>query len=108
MKSVSLDCNKGHSVVLLDPRGYCCSSEDFSTYLYKWLDEGGSRLVFVIGGADGLPPILKEDFRDCFKRREVMKRGVLSLSNLTFTHQFSRTILMEQIYRASEIRKGKG
>jgi 23S rRNA (pseudouridine1915-N3)-methyltransferase len=64
--------------------------------MYEWLDRGGSRLSFVIGGAEGLPSELKN----------TQKLSLLSLSALTFTHQFARIILMEQIYRASEIRKG--
>jgi Predicted SPOUT methyltransferase len=37
-------------VVLLDPTGLHCTSEKFADYVYKWLEEGGCRLVFVIGG----------------------------------------------------------
>ena len=87
-------------VVLLDPRGKSKSSEQFSEDLYEWLNEGGSRLVFVLGGADGLPPELKSQATRSFL--------LLSLSTLTFTHQFARTVLVEQIYRASEIKKGSG
>eukprot|EP00968_Pinguiococcus_pyrenoidosus_P000074 scaffold8_cov249-Pinguiococcus_pyrenoidosus.AAC.17 len=29
------------------------SSEQFSEQMYKWLEEGGSRVCFVIGGAEG-------------------------------------------------------
>jgi Predicted SPOUT methyltransferase len=37
-------------MVLLDPRGLRCSSESFTDHVYQWLEEGGSRLIFVIGG----------------------------------------------------------
>jgi len=68
--------------------------------MYNWLELGGSRLVFVIGGAEGLPHELKYGLKN--------GHNLLSLSKLTFTHQFARTLLMEQIYRASEIKKGSG
>jgi 23S rRNA (pseudouridine1915-N3)-methyltransferase len=32
----------------------------------------------------------------------------LKLSDMTFTHQFARTVLAEQVYRGTEIRKGTG
>lgn len=98
-KNVEKDSEKGHSVVLLDPNGGLKTSEELSTCIYTWLDKGGSRLTFVIGGAEGLPSELKYATRPFPK---------LSLSPLTFTHQMTRTILMEQIYRASEIQKGTG
>lgn len=99
VKGVEADLAKAHSVVLLDPAGKTRSSEDFTSDLYSWLEVGGSRLVFVVGGAPGLPPDLKH---------HPSKLRLLSLSSMTFTHQFARAILMEQIYRASEIRKGSG
>lgn len=52
----------------------------------------------MIGGAEGLPPELLEQG----------DRKMISLGMMTFTHQFARVLLMEQIYRASEIRKGSG
>ena len=36
--------------VLLDPTGIRCTSEALTDKIYQWLQEGGSRLVFVIGG----------------------------------------------------------
>ena len=55
----------------------------------------GARLSFVIGGAEGLS-------------KEVSEKALakISLSKLTFTHQLTRLILIEQIYRAYEIDKG--
>lgn len=37
-------------IVLLDPTGIRCTSEVLTDKIYQWLQEGGSRLVFVIGG----------------------------------------------------------
>ena len=85
-------------VVCLDPNGKQMTSEKFSTFLYNKLEKGGSRLSFVIGGAEGLPASL----------REKNQQNLLSLSDLTFTHQWARVILAEQIYRATEIHKGSG
>ncbi|WP_226987410.1 23S rRNA (pseudouridine(1915)-N(3))-methyltransferase RlmH [Parachlamydia acanthamoebae] len=81
-------------VICLDPNGKVFSSEQFSTFLMRKLEEGGSRLAFVIGGADGLPASLKQN------------KEAISLSLLTFTHQITRLVLIEQIYRALEIAKG--
>ena len=96
IKGVESDESKSHSCVLLDPLGKMCTSEVFSEKMYNWLQDGGSRLTFVIGGAEGLPQELKHN------------RQMISLGMMTFTHQFARVLLMEQIYRASEIRKGSG
>ncbi|MBS4168886.1 23S rRNA (pseudouridine(1915)-N(3))-methyltransferase RlmH [Parachlamydia sp. AcF125] len=81
-------------VVCLDPQGKMLSSEQFSSFLMRKLEEGGSRLTFVIGGAEGLPLFLKQN------------KEAISLSLLTFTHQIARVVLIEQIYRALEIAKG--
>ncbi len=112
-KNVLNDKEKGHTVVLLDPTGKTCTSEQFSLNVYDWLDRGGSRLSFVIGGAEGLPPELKygqnyAEGKGNNGNKAGLKFQLLSLSSLTFTHQFARTLLMEQIYRASEIRRGSG
>uniref|UniRef100_A0A7S2XIV0 Ribosomal RNA large subunit methyltransferase H n=1 Tax=Attheya septentrionalis TaxID=420275 RepID=A0A7S2XIV0_9STRA len=103
IKGVKGDSDKGHTVVLLDPRGKPRTSEQFSENMYTWLDQGGSRLSFVIGGAEGLPYELRDGSYN--PKKSLI---LFSLSALTFTHQFARTLLMEQIYRASEIRKGSG
>lgn len=115
VKGVSADSDKGHAVVLLDPLGKAMTSEKFSESMYRWIDEGGSRLSFVIGGAEGLPPEIRYGDYSGSKKGGRKSGGAggsqykkISLSALTFTHQFARTILMEQIYRASEIRKGSG
>lgn len=54
--------------------------------------------------ADGLPTELKQGQSSGNGKNPIL----LSLSDLTFTHQFARLVLIEQIYRATEIRKGSG
>ncbi len=81
-------------LICLDPTGRLLSSEQFATLIEQSWDRGGSRLTIVIGGAEGLPLELKQNAQ------------LISLSPLTFTHQITRLVLIEQIYRATEIQKG--
>ena len=93
IKGTRSDSTKGHSIVLLDPEGKSMTSEVFPGKLYQWLDEGGSRLSFVIGGAEGLPAELK--YETDLKQKSKFQPNMLSLSKFTFTHQFARTLLAE-------------
>ena len=68
------------------------TSEEFASFLDKKIVEGGSNISFVIGGSYGLSDDLK-------KRCNYS----ISLSKLTFLHQMTRLILLEQIYRAFKI-----
>ncbi len=80
--------------ICLDAAGQKMTSEAFASFAMHKFEEGGSRLSFIIGGPEGLPDRLKRE------------RPLLSLSPLTMTHQIVRLVLIEQIYRAFEIRKG--
>lgn len=93
-EQLSLLAAKEPFLVGLDPKGKAVSSEEFSSLLSQSLIRGGSKLSFVIGGAEGLPKDLK--------KRELL----ISFSKMTFTHQICRLILVEQIYRAFEMQKG--
>jgi 23S rRNA (pseudouridine1915-N3)-methyltransferase len=55
----------------------------------------GSRLNILIGGSDGIP-----------KSMLAKSVWIWSLSPLTFTHQMTRLLLLEQVYRAFEIESG--
>ena len=79
-------------LIALDLKGKELSSEDFSRKLFC---EWGARAAFIIGGAEGLSPLVIKQaaFRWC-------------LSPLTFTHQIVRLLLAEQLYRAIEIERG--
>ncbi len=76
--------------------GDMLSSEDFSKRLSALMtNESASELCFVIGGSYGL--------YDEIKKNAVLR---LSLSRMTFTHQLSRVLILEQLYRAFQISSG--
>ena len=81
-------------VLAMDETGKQMTSRDFSKLLYTSFEEGGAHVCFVIGGAEGLPDQIKS------------QHTLISLSKMTWTHQMARLLLVEQIYRASEIHKG--
>ena len=68
------------------------TSEEFAEFLQSKLVEGGSNISFVIGGSYGLSDALKARCNTS-----------ISLSKLTFLHQMTRLILLEQIYRSFKI-----
>ena len=86
--------SKELTVICLDPEGELLTSQRFASFFDLSWQKGGSRLAIVIGGAEGLPSPLK------------IKYPLISLSRLTFTHQMTRLILIEQLYRSIEISKG--
>lgn len=67
-------------------------SMQFASFLQKSFEKGGSAISFVIGGSYGLSKAIKQRAND-----------TICLSNLTFLHQMTRLILLEQIYRAFKI-----
>lgn len=83
-----------NSIVCFDENGKSYNSPEFSQFFFHKMEKGGSRLTFVIGGAEGLPAELKRHSE------------LISLSKMTLTHQFVRLMLVEQVYRAFEINKG--
>lgn len=82
-------------IIALDPQGKDTTSEALSKKISD-LELTTSHLTFIIGGPLGL-------HESVFKKTNLK----LSLSPLTFTHQMTRVILLEQIYRAYMIKSGK-
>jgi len=74
--------------ILLDPAGRALDSKKLVTLFDR-------DLVFVLGGADGLPEAWKP-------KADVL----LSLSALTMPHELARVVLAEQIYRALTTLRG--
>lgn len=86
---------KGAVTIALDERGKLLTSPDFADLLGRWRDEGRSDAAFVIGGADGIAPELRQkaDFK-------------LSFGKMVWPHMLVRVMLAEQLYRAASILAG--
>jgi 23S rRNA (pseudouridine1915-N3)-methyltransferase len=85
----------GATVVACDAAGEAMKSPAFA----RWLQQQRERardVAFVVGGAHGLAPALRDGatFR-------------LSLSPMTFPHELARLMLAEQLYRAGTIVRGE-
>jgi len=80
--------------ILLDPGGKAMDTAAF-VELVSRAEMEGRDLVFVVGGADGLPA----EWRG---RAETL----LSVSRMTFPHEMARVMLAEQIYRAFATLRG--
>lgn len=83
------------AVVLLDSRGDNLDSAGFSNQLAQWRAGGKPAVVFIIGGADGLAPSLRD--------KTALR---LAFGTATWPHQLVRVMLLEQIYRAATILTG--
>ena len=83
-------------VITMEIQGKQLSSEEFASKINDITISGVSELVFVIGSSCGISPQVsaRADFK-------------LSMSKMTFLHQFARLLLVEQIYRAFKILKGE-
>jgi 23S rRNA (pseudouridine1915-N3)-methyltransferase len=88
--------NTDDFLIALDKSGRQYDSEGLAEWLKNLsLDIRGS-VVFTIGGPVGLSAEI------------IQKAGsVLSLSKMTLTHEMSRIVLLEQVYRAFTIIKGE-
>jgi 23S rRNA (pseudouridine1915-N3)-methyltransferase len=83
-------------VTALDERGTALTSEAFARKLERVGTRGKGMIVFLVGGADGLPPATLQAAHDR-----------LSLSTMTLPHRLARLMLFEQIYRAMTILRGE-
>ncbi len=83
-------------VITLEINGKQFSSEEFASKIEDLTNDGTQEIVFIIGSSCGIG-------------KNVSQRANLkmSMSKMTFLHQFARLILVEQIYRAFKIIKGE-
>ena len=89
-------CPANAMLVALDERGQEFTSHGFAEVLNSALESGTREMVFVIGGAMGLDESVTE-----------RAKKVIALSRWTLTHEMARLVLLEQLYRAFTIIKGK-
>jgi len=85
--------------VLLDPAGKRLDSAQFAGLVLK-AERDAHDLIFLVGGATGLPPAWREN--------TARHSGdlLLSLSAMTLPHELARVVLAEQIYRAFTLLRG--
>ncbi len=84
--------DKDYFNIFVDLHGKKMSSESLAEYTQKLIDRGTGNICFVIAGSLGYS-------------EEVLKYANfrLSLSEMTFTHQMTRLLILEQIYRVFKI-----
>lgn len=81
-------------IIALHPNAKPLDSIAFSKKLQHWQQQ--PSIAFIIGGPLGIAPEILAQAHE-----------KLSLSPLTFTHQMTRVILLEQLYRSVMMEKGK-
>lgn len=86
----------GALLVALDERGQEFTSHEFAAFMNGTLESGARDMVFIIGGAMGLDESVTG-----------RSNKVLAMSRWTLTHEMARVVLLEQLYRAFTIIKGK-
>src|SRR5215472_14796181 len=78
--------------VFLDPEGAEWTSKELALWLGDQGVHGAREIAFVVGAADGFSPSFRGH-----------ANVLLSLSRMTLTHDWTRAMLLEQIYRAFTI-----
>ncbi len=86
---------QGAVVCVLDERGRMMTSPELADRLARLRDAGQGDLAFLVGGADGVDPALRD-------RADL----VLSFGPMVWPHALARVMLAEQLYRAATILGG--
>ena len=86
----------GGVLVALDERGEEYTSHEFASFVNDLLESGVRDVLFVLCGAMGLDETVT-----------ARAKKVIALSRWTLTHEMVRLVLLEQLYRAFTIIKGK-
>lgn len=95
-ENIKARCHPRSLRVALAENGKELTSQGFSEWIGHRMIEGTGVIDFIIGSEAGIDTSIidKADM-------------ILSLSKMTFTHQFVRLIFLEQLYRAFTIIRGE-
>jgi 23S rRNA (pseudouridine1915-N3)-methyltransferase len=86
----------GAYVVCLGDHGKEMTSDELARFLRGRDRESGKPLAFVVGGFLGLADRIRD-------RADL----TMSLSRMTFSHELARVVLLEQVYRALTVVRGR-
>ena len=88
------DIDDGSNVILLDERGAHYDSVEFADKVNDWLINSRNTNI-AIGPVDG--------WKEVWQNRKI---NLVSLSKMTFPHELASVMLLEQLYRATQIASG--
>jgi 23S rRNA (pseudouridine1915-N3)-methyltransferase len=87
---------KDDYIVCLFDKGKEMNSEEFAHFLQEKGSDSACCVTFIAGGFLGLADVI-------LKKAHVL----LSLSKMTFSHELTRVVLLEQIFRSLTIMHGR-
>lgn len=91
----ALEASEGSWRIVLDERGKHLTSEEFARWIGKQELSGRKRVSFIIGGANGHAPEVRDSADELW-----------SLSAMTLQHELAFVVFLEQLYRAYSILHG--
>lgn len=83
-------------VVTMEIDGKSYTSEALAKEYERWMNQGKSDVVFVIGGSNGIGGAVK-----------ARSNQQISFGKLTFPHQMMKVFLLEQLFRVNKIIKNE-
>jgi 23S rRNA (pseudouridine1915-N3)-methyltransferase len=92
-----LKASEGAHRIVMDERGRLQDTAAARAAVDRWeMNPGIKKVAFLIGGADGHAPALREAAGELW-----------ALSPLTLQHELALVVLLEQLYRVQTIRRGE-
>jgi 23S rRNA (pseudouridine1915-N3)-methyltransferase len=79
------------TTIALDEHGSMFTTKTLAGQIQIWM-QSGRNIAFIIGGADGLHPSIKQTAQQ-----------LMALSAFTLPHALVRVVLAEQLYRAHSL-----